>query len=124
MIFQVVDLRVTAPLDPTKERRYVEAARGKELDNLYSMTTLMDDYINPIVECVLIWKSISSCVSNSEEALEHWQQRLHEVSTRRCARITCALRWIGDEVCDPPKYDGITDVDIFVKEGIVDTRST
>jgi hypothetical protein len=23
--------------------------------------------------------------------------------------------WIGAEVCDPPKYDGLTDIDSFVK---------
>lgn len=32
-----------------------------------------------------------------------------------CACITYKLRWIGDEVCDPLKYDGQTTVDIFVK---------
>jgi hypothetical protein len=29
--------------------------------------------------------------------------------------ITHTLHWIGAEVCDPPKYDGLTDVDPFVK---------
>jgi hypothetical protein len=66
----------------------------------------MDDYINPTVEGVLSWRIISSCASDLEEALEHWQQRLHEVSTRRCAHITHTLCWIGAEVCDPLKYDG------------------
>ena len=55
-------------------------------------------------------------MSDSEDALEHWKQRLHEVSTRRCAHITHTLRWIGAKVCDPPKYDGLKDVDIFVRE--------
>jgi hypothetical protein len=50
---------------------------------------------------------------DSEEALEHWKQRLHEVSTRRCAHITHTLHWIGVEVCDPPKYDGLTDIDFL-----------
>jgi hypothetical protein len=94
MIFEVGNLRVTVPLDPTEGRQYVESSRGKELDNIYSMNMWKYDYINPIVEDV---------------------QRLHEVSTRRCACITHTLAWIGDEVCDPPKYDGLTDVDIFVK---------
>jgi hypothetical protein len=38
MIFEVEDLKVTAPLDPTEGRRYVEPVKGKELDNLYNMT--------------------------------------------------------------------------------------
>jgi hypothetical protein len=40
---------------------------------------------------------------------------MHEVSTRRCARITRSLCWIGMELCDPPKYDGLTDISSFVK---------
>jgi hypothetical protein len=55
MIFEVGDLRVTAPLDPTKGRLYVELERGKELVNLYNVTTQMDDYVNPTVEGVLSW---------------------------------------------------------------------
>jgi hypothetical protein len=58
---------------------------------------------------------VSVLASDSEEALEHWQQRLHEVSTRRCAHITRTLHWIGAEVCDPLKYDGLTYIDYFVK---------
>jgi hypothetical protein len=76
----------------------------------------MDDYVNPTTDGVLSWRSISSCTSDSEEALENWQQRLHEVSTRKCAQITHALRWIGTEVCDPPRYDGLTDVAYFIRE--------
>jgi hypothetical protein len=54
-------------------------------------------------------------VSDSEEGLEHWQQRMHEVSTRRCACITRSLHWIGTELCNPPRYDGLTDISMFVK---------
>jgi hypothetical protein len=38
IIFEVGDLRVTAPLDPKKGRKYVELTRRKELDNLYDVT--------------------------------------------------------------------------------------
>jgi hypothetical protein len=37
MIFDGGGSKVTIPLDPTEERRYVEPAR-KEIDNLYNMT--------------------------------------------------------------------------------------
>jgi hypothetical protein len=52
------------------------------------MTTQMDDYVNHIVDGVISYKSISYCASYSEEGLEHWQQIIHEVSTRGCAHIT------------------------------------
>jgi hypothetical protein len=87
MIFEGGGLKVTVPLDPMEERRYVEPMR-KEIDNLYNMTMQMDDYINSTIDGVLSWRSISSCASDSEKGLEHWKHQLHEVSTRRCARIT------------------------------------
>jgi hypothetical protein len=53
---------------------------------------------------------------DSEEGLEHWKQRMDEVSTRRCARITQTLRSIGIDLCDPSGYDGLTNIRLFVKE--------
>jgi hypothetical protein len=52
MIFEGGGLKVTIPLYPTEARRYVEPTR-KETDNLYNMTTLMDDYVNPTTDGVL-----------------------------------------------------------------------
>jgi hypothetical protein len=115
MIFEGGGLKVTTPLDPTEARRYVEPTR-KEIDNLYNMTTCMDDYVNPTADGALSWRSISSCASDSEEGLEHWKHRLHKVSTRRCARITRSLHWIRTEVHDTPKFDGLTKVSSFVNE--------
>jgi hypothetical protein len=71
--------------------------------------------VNPIVDGALNWWSISSYASDSEEELENWQQRLCEVSTRRCAHIIYVLQWIRIEVCDPSRYDGLTDVFFFYK---------
>jgi hypothetical protein len=50
MIFEVRDLKVTAPLDPTKGKRYIEPTRGNGIDNLYNMTASMDDYVNPTTD--------------------------------------------------------------------------
>jgi hypothetical protein len=38
MIFEVGDLKVTMPLDPTEGKRYIEPTKGNEIDNLYNMT--------------------------------------------------------------------------------------
>jgi hypothetical protein len=83
---------------------YVEPVKeeygNQQLENIYKMTSRQDDYINPTAEGNLSWRSISSCASDSEEGLDNWQNRLHEVSMRRCARMTKSLRWIGSEVCN------------------------
>jgi hypothetical protein len=73
MIIEVEDLKVNVSLDPTKGRIYVELVKGKELDNLYNMTAKMDDYVNPSTNGVHSWRSIISCMLDSEEYLENWQ---------------------------------------------------
>jgi hypothetical protein len=72
MIFEVGELKFIAPLDSTKGKRYIEPSKGNEIEILYNMIVLIHDYVNPILDGALSWRSISSCVSNSEEVLEHW----------------------------------------------------
>jgi hypothetical protein len=75
-----------------------------------------EDYINPTANGMLSWRSIISCASDSDTGVEKWQQRLHELSTRRCARMTCVLRWIGSEVRETPTFYGLNDLkECFVK---------
>jgi hypothetical protein len=88
MIFEVGYLNITIPVDPSKGQRYIEPTRGDDIDNLYNMTTWMEDYVDPTTDGALSWQSVSSCASDSEASIEHWRQRMHEVSTRRCARMT------------------------------------
>jgi hypothetical protein len=66
MIFEVGYLKFTAPLDPSKGNRYIEPARGNDIDKLFNMMTQMYDYVNLTVDGVLSWKSISLCTSDSE----------------------------------------------------------
>ena len=54
--------------------------------------------MNPTVDGVLSWRSINSDMSDSVTKVENWQKRLHEVSTRRCARVTHIVRCVGTEV--------------------------
>jgi len=65
-------LKVIASLDHTEGRRYVEPIKEKYIDNLYNMTAWMDDYVNSTTDGLLSWRIISSCASDSEEALENW----------------------------------------------------
>jgi hypothetical protein len=71
MIFELGDLKFIAPLVPSEGKRYIEPTRGNDIDNLYNMTARMEDYINPISNGVLSWRSINSCAFDSEEGLEN-----------------------------------------------------
>jgi hypothetical protein len=58
MIFEYGNLKVTASLDPIEGRRYIKAVRGNHIENLCNMTVRMDDYVKPIVDGTLSWRSI------------------------------------------------------------------
>jgi hypothetical protein len=96
MTFEKVVFRVIAPLDPNEVPRYIEPIREEEhafeLEKIYKLTTRQQDYINPTADENLSWRSDNTCSSDSEEALENWQNQMYEVSTRICARITREVR--------------------------------
>jgi hypothetical protein len=52
-----------------------------------------------------------SCTSDLDTGLENWWQRLHEVSTRGCVSIDCAIRWIGIEIREPTKFHGMNELE-------------
>ena len=85
-------------------------------DNIYNFTTLIEDYINPNADGNLRWKCMSSCTSNSGEALENWKNLLHEVSMRRCARITKFIRQVGTQSRPLPTYERLTKLATFLTE--------
>jgi hypothetical protein len=83
MTFESREYRVIAPLDPSEGGRFVEPTflDLEEIGQLYRTTVHDEDYINPTVDEVLSWWSITSCAIESDTMLEKWQQRLHKVST-------------------------------------------
>ena len=72
-------------------------------------------YINPIADRNLSWCSVSSCTSDSGDALENWQKRLHDVSMHRCARITRSIRRVGAEASALPTYEGFPTLASFLE---------
>ena len=80
------------------------------------MTANQSDYINPTVEWNISWWCNRSCALDSDDALENWQNRLYEVSARRCASMTKSLWWIGTEIKDIPSFDGLGDVKDFLQQ--------
>jgi len=93
MTFESGEYRVIAPLDPSKGERFVEPTYLdlEEINQLYRTTARNEDYVKPTVDGILNWRSINSCEIDLDTSLESWKQRLHEVSTRRCARIDHAI---------------------------------
>ena len=73
MIFESNNLRVFVPFDTKEGEHYVEPVREDlneaNLDHLYNMTVRCEHYINTIVDGKFKWRSISSCSSNSYEAI-------------------------------------------------------
>ena len=61
------------------------------MDNIYNISSAMDDYANLVADGNISWISISSCTSNSREALENWKNRLDEVLMQNYARITKSM---------------------------------
>lgn len=86
MAFEAHNIRITEPFDPSMGPHHVEPIRveeeTREIGILYKMTTTQDDYINPTVDGTLSCHCARSCTSDSEEGLENWQNRMHEVSRR------------------------------------------
>ena len=70
-------MRVVAPCDPLEGQRYIEPVfnegKGDHLENIYNVTTLEEDYINPTADGNLSWICASSCTSDSGGELENWQ---------------------------------------------------
>jgi hypothetical protein len=120
MTFEGDGLRVIAPLDPDKGQRYREPIRAEdhayELENIYKLKSRKQDYINPTTDGNLSWRSDNACSSNSEEALENWQKKMYEVSTRRCGRLTREVHWIGTTISNLPTFDGLNHLEDFLLE--------
>jgi hypothetical protein len=120
MTFEGDGLRFIAPLDPDEVRRYTEPIREQnctyDLENIYKLIEGQHDYINPTIDGNLSWQSENACSSDSEEALENWQNIMYEVSTRRCATLTKVVHWIGKEVSNLPTFDGLNNLETFLAE--------
>ena len=109
MIFEGKELRVMVPLDPSQGERYTEPLRDEDqddLDHFYNITAKEEDYVDPSAEGIMDWQCDSSCMTDSDDGLENWQNRLYELHGHRCARITKSLRWLTRIL---PVLDGSTE---------------
>ena len=60
-------------MDPREGQRYIEPVKdevGRSWDHAYNIS---EDYIHPTIDGELGWRISSSVSSDSEDALENWQ---------------------------------------------------
>lgn len=100
---------MTTPLDPREGARYTEPVKedieDENIGELYNITVRREDYVNPTSNGELGWRSICSYDTDSKDVPERWQNRLHEVSSSKCACVIKYVRWIGTEIQELPRYD-------------------
>jgi hypothetical protein len=78
MTFEAEGIKVVQPLDPYVGPRYKEPTddnmEGEDLDQLYIVTAgTRDDYINPIVDGSVSWRSIQPVDKDSKLEFDSWQ---------------------------------------------------
>ena len=116
MTFENQDVRVIAPMDPQEGWRYIEPVKvevGGNWDHDYNIS---EEYIHPTIDGELGWCSTSSASSDSDDALENWQNRLHEVSFRKCGLITQSLWHVTTETIKLPICEGLSRLSEFFQE--------
>lgn len=95
---KIEDLYIVTAKKQIQGRSTTSSERVVELGSLYDITTRRKDYVNPTIDGEKSWRSVCSYNIDSKDAPDRRQNRLHEVSSRRCARITKHMRWIGSEI--------------------------
>ena len=88
MRFENQDIRVIALMDPTEGRRYVEPVRDESIKGWDHAYNISEDYIHPTTDGELDWHNSSSASLDFDDALENWQNLMHEVSLQKCGFIT------------------------------------
>ena len=119
MTFEGKYLRFIIPLDPSQGARYTESLRNEDqdvLEHIYNITAKEEDYIDPSAEGIMDWQCDKSYMTNLDDFLENWQNRLYELHGHRCARITNFLRWLSSQTRALPNFDGSTDPEEFIAQ--------
>ena len=103
-------------MDPNEGRRYIEPVKDEVVRGWDHVYNISEYYIHPTTDREMGWHSISSTFSNFDDALENWQNQLHEVSLRKCGLITQSLRHVATKIIEFPIYEGLSKLSGFLKE--------
>ena len=82
-------------------------------DHVYN---IFEDYIHPTADRELGWHNASSASSDSGDVLENWQNRMHEVSLRKCGLITQSLCHVATKIIELLIYEGLLELSRFLEE--------
>ena len=116
MVFENEGMRVIVPLDPEEGERYTEwVCEEEDVDHIYKLTARDEDCINPTTDGVLFWEKDNECLSTSDGEIENWKNRLHDVFSLQCLRITKDFRCISSEVREFPYFDGSSSIREFLQ---------
>ena len=115
MTFENQDISVIAPMDSQEGRRYIEPIKdevGRGWGHTYNIS---EDYIHHTTDGELKWCNSSSTSSDSDDDLENWQNRLHEMSFRKCGLVMQSLCRVATEIIEFPIYEGLPELFGFLK---------
>lgn len=120
MIFEKKSICVIVPLDPAEGARYTKPVRNEdsddELDCIYQIMVQDQDWVNPTADGRISWEHDSSCMLDSNEEIERWQNRLHEVTTLNYNMMIRSLQHMMTEARKLPADDGATNGKEFVDQ--------
>ena len=91
MTFENQDIRVIVPMDLDEGKRYIKLVKDEVVKGWDHAYNISEYYIHPTADEEFSWCSVISASSDSKDALENWQNRMHEVSFRKCGLITQSL---------------------------------
>ena len=120
MVFEKKSLCVVVPLDLAEGARYTKLVRDDDSDDdlnyIYKITSQGEDWVNPMADGRISWECESSCTLDSDEEIEKWQNRLHEVTMLNYNMMIKSLCCVKIEAMELPTYDGLSAVDEFLRK--------
>ena len=91
MTFENQYIRFIALMESNEGRRYIELVKDEVVRGWDHAYNISKDYVYITTDGELDWRTASSATSSSDDALENWQNCLHEVLLRKCSLITQPL---------------------------------
>ena len=84
MNFDNHNMRIIAPLDVREGIGYAKPIKEEFVGGWDHAYNIFKGFVHPTMDGELGWKSLISTSSDSNDALENWKNKLHEVSIQKC----------------------------------------